>query len=69
MDKKESGVFDQIEGLTPVDPEALADFKREMTEEVIPEIVRVVEERRMLAAESRHRQLEVRIGQKPRRSQ
>jgi hypothetical protein len=28
-----------------------------MTDEVIPEIVKVVEERRMLAAESRHWQL------------
>jgi hypothetical protein len=53
-DKK---VFDLIEGLTPIDPKALADFKEEMTQEVIPEIVKVVEERRMLAAESRHWQL------------
>ena len=50
-------VFDLIEGLTPVDPKALADFKQEMTQEVIPEIVKVVEERRLLAAESRHWQL------------
>lgn len=53
-DKK---VFDLIEGLTPIDPKALAEFKEEMTQEVIPEIVKVVEERRMLAAESRHWQL------------
>ena len=53
-DKK---VFDLIEGLTPIDPKALADFKQEMTQEVIPEIVKVVDERRMLAAESRHWQL------------
>jgi hypothetical protein len=53
-DKK---VFDLIEGLTPIDPKALADFKQEMTQEVIPEIVKIVEERRMLAAESRHWQL------------
>ena len=53
-DKK---VFDLIEGLTPIDPKALAEFKQEMTQEVIPEIVKVVEERRMLAAESRHWQL------------
>jgi hypothetical protein len=39
------------------DATALEDFKRAMTEEVIPEIVRVVEERRMLAAESRLWQL------------
>jgi hypothetical protein len=58
-DKKDEdkGVFDLVEGLTSVDPKALADFKQEMTQEVIPEIVKVVEERRMLAAESRHWQL------------
>ena len=39
-DKK---VFDLIEGLTPIDPKALADFKQEMTQEVIPEIVKVVD--------------------------
>jgi hypothetical protein len=67
MDDKETEVFDQIEGLTPVDPTALEDFKREMTDQVIPEIVRVVEERRTLAAESRHRKLEVLIAHKPER--
>ncbi len=55
--KEEKGVFDLIEGLTQVDPSALEDFMQAMTEEVIPEIVRVVEERRVLAAESRHWQL------------
>lgn len=55
--KKETGVFAQIEGLTPVDPAALEDYKRAMTEKVIPEIVRVVEQRRVLAAESRRRHL------------
>jgi hypothetical protein len=54
---EDKGVFDLVEGLTSVDPKALADFKQEMTQEVIPEIVKVVEERRMLAAESRHWQL------------
>jgi hypothetical protein len=57
MDKKENNVSEVIKGLTPVDPKALEDFKREMTEEVIPEILRVVEERRAQAAESRHWQL------------
>lgn len=52
-DNKEPDVSQIIKGLTPVDPEALEDFKREMTDKVIPEIIRVVEERRMLAAESR----------------
>jgi hypothetical protein len=56
-DKKEGDVFQAIEGLEPVDPKALADFERAMTDEVIPEIVKVVQERRLLAAESRHWQL------------
>jgi len=56
-EKKEGDVFEAIEGLTPVDPTALADFQRAMNDEVIPEIVKVVQERRMLAAESRHWQL------------
>ena len=55
--KDEKGVFDLIEGLTPVDPKALAAFQQAMIDEVIPEIVKVVEERRMLAAESREWQL------------
>ena len=47
-DKKEDkGVFDLIEGFTAVDPAALAEFKQEMTQQVIPEIVKVVEERRV----------------------
>lgn len=57
MDRKEKNIFDLIEGFEAVDPEALADFKRAMTDEVIPEIVEVVEERRLAAAESRHWQL------------
>lgn len=57
MDKKEDSIFDQIEDLKPVDPQTIAEFKRAMDDEVIPEIARVVEERRLLAAESRKRQL------------
>jgi hypothetical protein len=55
--EKEKGVFDLIDGLTPVDPKALTDFMKEMTEQVIPEIVRVMDERLMLAAQSRNRHL------------
>ena len=47
---KETTVFDLVEGVTPVDPKALADFERTMTEEVIPEIVRVMDQRRLFAA-------------------
>lgn len=41
----------------PVDLKALDDFRSAMIKEVIPEIVRVVEERRLGAAQSRHCQL------------
>ena len=54
---KETGVFAQIDGLKPVDPAALEHFKQAMTENVIPEIVKVVEQRRVLAADSRRRHL------------
>jgi hypothetical protein len=55
--QEEKSVFDLIEGFTLVDPSALADFTQAMTQDVIPEIVKVVEERRVLAAESRLWQL------------
>jgi hypothetical protein len=53
----EQKLLDKIEGLTEVDPQQIQDFKRLMTEEVIPEIAKVVEERRLKAAESRLWQL------------
>jgi hypothetical protein len=58
-EKKKEGrdVLDSIEGITPIDPAKLAEFEQAMTEHVIPEIVEVVEERRLLAAKNRHRQL------------
>lgn len=64
MDKNKSELFKLIEGLKPVDAGALADYEREMTDEAIPEIIRDVEKRRMLAAESRHRRLEMPTGDK-----
>ena len=54
--KEEKGVFELIDGLTEVDPRALEEFKRAMAQE-IEEIVKVVEERRVCAAESRRWQL------------
>lgn len=59
MDEKryDGNVFDLIEGLTPVDPSAFEEFRQEMTTEVIPQIVKIVEERRLLAAKSRNWQL------------
>ena len=49
--------LEKIEGVQEIDPQRLQEFKRLMTEEVIPEIVKVVEERRLRAAESRQVQL------------
>jgi hypothetical protein len=37
----------------------LKDFEKTMTEEVIPEIVDIIEERKLKAAESRNWQLKV----------
>lgn len=59
MEKNEAELFKLVAGLKPVDPGAIAAFEQEMTEHAIPEIVRAVEKRRMLAAESRNRQLEL----------
>jgi hypothetical protein len=53
MDKKENEGPEVIQGLTPADRKAIEDFKREMNEKVIPEILEAVEERCILAAESR----------------
>ena len=36
--------FELVQHLTEIDPQQLAAFKRTMTEEVIPEIVKVVGE-------------------------
>jgi len=57
MNNEKAVVIDPISGLSPADPTALMDFAREMTEEVIPKIVKVVEERRLRATETRLWQL------------
>lgn len=56
-DKKQT--FDNLKGVTPIDYKMLEGFKREMTEKVVPEIVKIVEERQLLAQQSRHRRLDV----------
>lgn len=65
MDKDKNGLFQLVEGLSPVDASAIADYEREMQEEAIPEIVRDVERRRLLAAESRNRRLEMPTNDEP----
>lgn len=57
MDKNDNeDVFKLVEGLKPVDPTKLVEFERTMKDEVVPDIVKVVEQRRLFAAESRVRQ-------------
>ncbi len=65
MDKNKSSLFKLVEGLKPVDASALEAYEREMTDEAIPEIIKDVEKRRMLAAESRQRRLEMPRSDKP----
>lgn len=57
MTDKKDEVSDVLKGLKPVDPKSLEKFQRKMTKKIIPEIVKAVEERRVLAAESRRQQL------------
>ena len=45
--------FKIVPGMKPVDPADLAEYERAMREEVIPEIIREVERRRILAMECR----------------
>lgn len=46
-----------LQGLAVVDPNVLQEFLKEMDEQVIPDIVKAMEERRLQAAESRQWQL------------
>ena len=57
MNKKYIAGLKDIKGLVDVDPAKLADFKRAMTSNVIPEIVKKIEKRRLAAAVSRSKQL------------
>jgi len=58
MDEKEAkGVFELIDGLKSVDPQKLKDFETTMRDEVIPQIVDIIGERKLKAAESRNWQL------------
>lgn len=46
-----------IEGMKPVDPKLLEPFEHAMEHEVIPEVVKVLEERAIAAEESRRRMI------------
>lgn len=54
---KVSDALSVIEGLESIDPALLEEFKRAMTEDVIPKIVSAVEKRQLQAAETREWQL------------
>jgi hypothetical protein len=54
--EQEDKTLDFSKDLEPVDPEAVAEYEEAM-DKVIPKIAEAVEERRMLAVESRLRQL------------
>lgn len=56
-DNKETSVSDLMKGLEPVNPNMFANFERAMTQEVIPEIIKIMDQRRLYAAETRLRQL------------
>ncbi len=47
------GALSAIEGLEPIDPALLEEFKRAMNEEAIPKIVEAVEQRQMKASDTR----------------
>lgn len=57
MNIKMSDALSMIEGLDPIDPALLEEFKRAMTEDAIPKIVIAVERRQIQAAETREWQL------------
>ena len=52
-------VFEAVPDLTPIDPALVQDFLNAMNEDVIPEIVKVIEERRLEAASTRQLQLKI----------
>ena len=53
MEYPEKSVLEHIRGVKAVDPQELAVFRKAMTEQVIPEIVRIIEDRSTNAAQMR----------------
>lgn len=52
-----NNILEEIEGLEKLDPALLEDFKQEMTEKVIPEVITIMQERAILAEEARKRRM------------
>ena len=61
-DEKKAGVFKLIDGLKPVDANVLTEYELAMTNEGIPEIIKAVEKRLLLAIDSRQRRLVIPAG-------
>lgn len=59
MEQSQHGVFKLSKNVKPIAKGDLAEFEKEMSDNAIPEIIREVEKRRLLAADSRLRKLEV----------
>jgi len=59
MSEGTKGVFRLVVGLKLVDTRALEGYENNMATTTIPEIIKDVEKRKMLAAESRQRRLEM----------
>jgi hypothetical protein len=57
-EKKETKPIFEIEGMRPVDPQALRAFKESMVNTVIPRVLERAEARRLKAAEARHLRLD-----------
>jgi len=55
--KKKKNAAASMNKLTTTETKALENFKQTMKDEIIPDIIKMVEERRLLAADSRNRQL------------
>lgn len=51
------GVLGEVDGLKPVKPELIREFSKAMTDQVIPDIVKTVDDRRLAAAHVRLKHL------------
>ena len=57
MSNPTDALLKDIEGLEPVDSEKVEEFKRAMTDDIIPRMEKAVEERRLAAAASQGKPL------------
>jgi len=57
-EKKDTKAIFKIEGMRPIEPQALRAFKESMEKNVIPRVLDRAEQRRLKAAETRHLRLD-----------